>query len=101
MFNLAEYSIAVFSATANCWHKDRKGTELNKEITVKEKVIVNGEEIEYWKLVPNPNYNPYKEGELERILREEDEMIYKYLKGHYPDTDYAERFAREKNIEIN
>ena len=96
-----EYSLAVTLATINCWHKDRKGTELNKEITVKEKAIVNGEEIEYWKLVPNPNYNPYKEGELERVIREEDEMICEYLKEHFPDTDYAERFAREKNIKIN
>ena len=101
MFSLAEYSMAVFLATANCWHKGRKGSELNKEITVKEKTIVNGVEIEYWKLVPNPNYNPYKEGELERILREEHDMIYKFLKKHFPYTDYAKRFAREKNIKIN
>ena len=101
MFSLAEYSMAVFLATVNCWHKGRKGAELNKEITVKEKTIVNGVEIEYWKLVPNPKYNPYKEGELERILKEENDMIYEYLKKHFPDTDYAERFAREKNLKIN
>ena len=101
MFSLAEYSMAVFLATANCWHKGRKGSELNKEITVKEKTIVNGVETECWKLVPNPKYNPYKEGELERILKEENDMIYEYLKKHFPYTDYAERFAREKNIKIN
>lgn len=101
MISLNEYSLAVALATMTCWHKDRKGVELSKEITVKGKDIINGEEVKYWKLVPNPVYNPYKEGELERIIREEDEMIYKYLKEHYPDTDYAERFAKEKNIKIN
>ena len=102
MISLNEYSLVVALATMTCWHKDRKGSELNKEITVKEKTIVNGVEIvEYWKLVPNPKYNPYKEGELERILREENNMIYEYLKEHFPYTDYAERFAREKNLKIN
>ena len=31
--------------------QDRKGVELSKEITVKGKDIINGEEVKYWKLV--------------------------------------------------
>ena len=46
--------------------------------------------------MPNPEYEPYEEGELERIKKEENEMIYKYLKEKYPNEDYAEKFKKSK-----
>lgn len=97
MIILNEYESAVFLARNKCVHKDRKSImKLLPQILVDGVSVIGDKEIPCKRPVPNPEYEPYEEGELERIKKEENEMIYKYLKEKYPNEDYAEKFKKSK-----
>lgn len=99
MIILSEYGSAVFLARDKCRHKDRKNiVKLLPHKLIADITIVDGKEIKCKRPVPNPEYDPYKEGELERIRQEENEDMYEYLKERYPDKDYAERFKNENLV---
>lgn len=93
MIVLNEYESAVFLAKDKCRHKDRKPIiKLLMHKLIDDVTTINGKDIPCKRPIPNPEYEPYKEGELKRIEREENEMVYKYLKEKYPNEDYADKF---------
>ena len=99
MIVLNKYGSAVFLAMDKCRHKDRKNIiKLLPNISVDGVCVIDSKEIPCKRFMPNPEYEPYKEGELERIEKEENEVVYEYLKEKYPNKDYAERFKKEKGI---
>ena len=93
MIVLNEYESAVFWGREECRHKDRKSwRKLSPFKFIDDTHSIDGKDVPCQRVIPNPEYEPYKEGELEKIEQEENEMIYKYLKEKYPDKDYAEKF---------
>lgn len=97
MIVLSEYGLALFLAKAECMHKDRKDyKELSKIDFKTETRTINEKEIKCDVVIPNPNYSPYKDGELERIDKEENRDIYNYLKENYPGENYSEIFKKNE-----